>query len=289
MEDGDGIELAKFLSSSEIITPLIILTGFATKELAIQAVQLGLYAFLEKQCAPNEIYKAVELGIELGKNRKRQSKFTSMGEISSILMHEIVDPLNRSLSRVELIEDSFNQHSKTVEYFNELKEDLNYIARLISNVRTQLRGTKDVYLKRFLLQHFIDVIQTIQENLDIEYDKEEIKETFIRSDVVLFNQVIENLIKNSFEAMNDGEKSITKLRVFKNNNEIVFEFENNSPEIPESMRQRIFEAFVSTKKNTNDNMGIGLYFCRKVLKSHGGNIEVKNSLPTTFVMSLPIS
>ena len=55
---------------------------------------------------------------------------------------------------------------------------------------------KRIYLKRFLLQHFIDVIQTIQEDLDIEYDKEQIKEIFIRSDVVLFNQVIENLIKN---------------------------------------------------------------------------------------------
>lgn len=289
MEDGDGIELAKFIKESNIITPLIILTGFATKEIAIKAVQLGLYAFLEKQCAPNEIYKAVELGIEFGKNQKRHINFSSMGEISSILMHEIVDPLNRSLSRVELIEALLAKNSKKVEYFQELREDLDYISRLITNVRVQLRGTKDVYLKKFPVLHFIEVIETLQPDLEIKYYPHLLENLFIRSDVVLFNQVIENLRKNAIEAMSVGEVSKAKFQIFKKDDELIFEFENNSPEIPPSMRTRIFEAFVSTKKDSQSNLGIGLYFCNKVLKSHGGKIAVKDSFPTTFVMVIPLA
>lgn len=288
MDDGDGIELAKFLNESDISTPLIILTGFATKEIAIKAVQLGLYAFLEKQCAPSEIYKAVELGIDFGKNKKRHLNFSSMGEISSILMHEIVDPLNRSLSRVELIESRLAKNVSNIEYFQELKEDLDYISRLIANVRVQLRNTKDVYLKKFPVLHFVEVIETLQPELEIKYYSHLLENLFIRSDVVLFNQVIENLRKNAAEAMLNGEVSKAKLQIFKKDEGIVIEFENNSPEIPPSMRTRIFEAFVSTKKDSQSNLGIGLYFCNKVLKSHGGTITVKDSMPTTFVMTIPL-
>lgn len=287
MDDGNGIELASYLKDSNISTPLILLTGFATKEIAIKAVKYGLYAFLEKQCSPNEIYKAVELGIEFGKNKKRHLNFSSMGEISSILLHEIVDPLNRSLSRVELIENRLTKGSSDVENFHELKEDLEYISRLITNVRVQLRGNKDVYLKKFSLVQFIEVIETLQSDLNIVYLPEKLAEIFIKSDVVLFNQVIENLRKNAIEAMNDGESSIAKLTIFSRGSDIVFEFENNSPQISTEMRDSIFEAFVSTKKNSQSNLGIGLYFCAKVLKNHGGKIFVKDSATTTFVMTIP--
>ncbi len=287
MENGNGIELAQYINSSSISTPLILLTGFATKEIAIEAVKYGLYAFLEKRCHPSEIYKAVELGIEFGKNKKRHLNFSSMGEISSILMHEIVDPLNRSLSRVELIEKYISKGQNCLESLHDLRDDLEYISRIITNVRVQLRGTKDVYLKKFQLTQFVDVLESLQPDLLINYVPENLSEVFIKSDVVLFNQVLDNLIKNSKEAMQAGQNPSMKMTIFCQDTDVYFEFENNTPVIPEKLREQIFEAFVSTKKDSQSNLGIGLYFCRKVLKSHGGRIYVKNTAPTTFVILLP--
>lgn len=289
MENGDGIELAKFVNDENLISPIVLLTGFATKEIAIQSVELGLYAFLEKKCDPDEIYKAVMSGIEFGKTKRRHLNFSSMGEISSILMHEIVDPLNRSLSRIELIESHAAEGSKDLENFKELREDLEYISRLITNVRLQIRGSKEVYLKKFPLQQFIEVIETLQPDLKVKIinHSNKWKNLAIRSDVVLFNQVLENLRKNTLEALAENQPAVMELLVSFDGENIIWEFINNTPEIPVEMRTKIFEAFVSTKKDSNSNFGIGLYFCSQILKNHGGEIWVKETLPTTFVMKIP--
>lgn len=289
MDDGDGIQLANYLYDKKSLTPLILLTGFATKDIAIESVKYGVYAFLEKRCTPSEIIDVVRNGIEYGKIKKRQSNFSQMGEITSILMHEVIDPLNRSLSRLELLSSQKNQ-TAWEENVNNIKEDLEYLSRLISNVRSQIKGQKEVYLKRYTLRQFLEVIETLQETITLQIDPSVDEHLSIRSDVILFNQVLENLRKNSIEAMaKEAEGSvIMQLNVRVEGERAIFEFVNNTPEIPEKIRTRIFEPFISSKKNETENFGIGLYFCSQTLKAHGGEIYVKPGLPTTFVMSIPV-
>lgn len=289
MDDGDGIHLAKYLYDKKSLTPLILLTGFATKDIAIESVKYGVYAFLEKRCTPTEIIDVVRNGIEYGKIKKRQSNFSQMGEITSILMHEVIDPLNRSLSRLELLSSQKNQ-SSWEDNVNNIKEDLEYLSRLISNVRLQIKGQKEVYLKRYTLRQFLEVIETLQESIQLQIDPSIDAHLSIRSDVILFNQVLENLRKNSIEAMakESDEPASMQLKVMVNDDRVIFEFINNTPEISEKIRTRIFEPFISSKKNDSDNLGIGLYFCSQTLKAHGGDIYVKEGLPTTFVMSVPV-
>ncbi len=288
MDDGDGIELAKHLFEKKLQIPIILLTGYATKELAIQSVQYGVYSFLEKRCSPDEILSAANRAIEFCKMKRRESNFSMMGEITSILMHEIVDPLNRSLSRLELIENRLDEKEQGLKNkLADVREDLNYLARLVFGVRSQVRGHKEVYLKKYSIKQFIEVLESLQVGLPIRNLIEKADDVFIRSDVVLFNQVISNLRKNSEEAMEPFQIAEMKLDCLLEGDEIIFEFVNNSPMIPIELRKRIFEPFISSKKDKNENFGIGLYFCGQTLKSHGGRINVKDSMPTAFVMRIP--
>ncbi len=286
MDDGDGIELSRYLQEKRLSTPLVLLTGFATKELAISAVQYGIYAFLEKRCSPTEIIDTVEKALEFHKNKKREENFSAMGEISYILMHELIDPINRSLSRLELLQH--NQIKDKEIHVNSLREDLEYLSRLVTNVRNQVKGNKEVFLKKYSLKQILEVIEALQPDIALIISSEINDDHYIKTDVVLFNQVLENLKKNSFEAMENGDDPGIRLSVKIKNNFVEFYFINNSPEISIELRDKIFEPFVSTKKDNGENYGIGLYFCKKTLKNHGGDIVVLGTAPTTFCLTIPL-
>ena len=57
--------------------------------------------------------------------------------------------------------------------------------------------------------------------------------------------------------------------------------------IPEENMDRIFDPFFTTKKG---GTGLGLSICYNIVKSHGGEIEVKSRTGqgTTILVSLPL-
>ena len=64
--------------------------------------------------------------------------------------------------------------------------------------------------------------------------------------------------------------------------------EDNGPGIPPEIRNHIFDPFF-TSKNTNYNWGMGLYYVRKIVRSHLGRLRLENRTGggTVFLMLLP--
>jgi signal transduction histidine kinase len=50
--------------------------------------------------------------------------------------------------------------------------------------------------------------------------------------------------------------------------------------VPESLRERVFERFVSVDNRvTRTNRGLGLAFCKAAVEAHGGRIWVEDAAP----------
>ena len=64
--------------------------------------------------------------------------------------------------------------------------------------------------------------------------------------------------------------------------------EDNGPGIPESVRERLFESFFTTKQ---EGLGMGLSICRSIVESLGGRISAENlgGGGARFRVSLPLS
>ncbi len=71
---------------------------------------------------------------------------------------------------------------------------------------------------------------------------------------------------------------------------VVVTIENNGPEIPEAVKDRIFEAFFTTKE-PGRGTGLGLDTVRDiVVNQHHGTIDVASTRgQTTFTVTLPIN
>jgi signal transduction histidine kinase len=105
------------------------------------------------------------------------------------------------------------------------------------------------------------------------------------------NQVWTNLIDNAADAINDSGTVNGQIRITASarRDALVVAVENNGPEIPPSVRDRIFEAFFTTKE-PGKGTGLGLDTVYDiVVNQHRGTINVASDRERTiFSVELPI-
>ncbi|MDP2344388.1 MAG: ATP-binding protein [Deltaproteobacteria bacterium] len=97
----------------------------------------------------------------------------------------------------------------------------------------------------------------------------------IDADPVQVEQVIMNLIFNGCEAMPDGGRLGVITRDDGENS--IVEVEDTGCGIPEDIRGRIFEPYVSSKSGVGHGRGLGLATAYGIVQSHGGSIDVARS------------
>jgi two-component system nitrogen regulation response regulator NtrX len=107
--DKDGIDLLKLINKKNKITPVIMISGHATVQIAIEAIKLGAYEFIEKPFSKEKILNYVNRGLEYSSLRKEKDiienklfhSFDLIGKSSAMLkVKKIIDKLSTSESRV---------------------------------------------------------------------------------------------------------------------------------------------------------------------------------------------
>lgn len=87
-------------------------------------------------------------------------------------------------------------------------------------------------------------------------------------------RVVLNLLRNAAQA-----GSLVRLSAEWQHGEVVVTVQDDGPGVPEAMRERIFEPFVTDKQQ---GAGLGLAIVRKVVEGAGGRVEVDASADDTF-------
>lgn len=71
MPDTDGVSLLKeWAATGSLTMPVIMMSGHATIDTAVEATRIGAYSFLEKPITLQKLLKAVELGLTRNATRK---------------------------------------------------------------------------------------------------------------------------------------------------------------------------------------------------------------------------
>jgi signal transduction histidine kinase len=101
------------------------------------------------------------------------------------------------------------------------------------------------------------------------------------------NQVWTNIIHNAIQAMDN--KGILAIKLRSDENFIRICITDSGKGIPESIKDRIFEPFF-TSKPKGEGSGLGLDIVKKIIEKHNGMIKVESKPgKTTFCISLPIN
>ena len=107
--DKDGIDLLKLIIKKNKNTPVIMISGHATVKVAVEAIRLGAYEFIEKPFTKEKIINYVNRGLESSLLKKEKDiienklfhSFDLIGESVDInKVKKIIDKLSTSESRV---------------------------------------------------------------------------------------------------------------------------------------------------------------------------------------------
>ena len=107
--DKDGIDLLKLVVRKDKLTPVIMISGHATVQVAVEATRLGAYEFIEKPFSKEKILSYVNRALESSELKKEKDllenklfhSFELIGKSPSILkVKKIIEKLSTSDSRV---------------------------------------------------------------------------------------------------------------------------------------------------------------------------------------------
>ncbi len=269
--------------------------------------------------AEEELKKRVKEEIE--KNRQKdafivqQNKLASMGGMLGSIAHQWRQPLNNVGLILHFIKDncgSKNFSKETLqEYIQRAKVQIEYMSQTIDDFRDFYKPSKS--------KNLFDLGSSIETTLKLIYNQFEDKnikiELFVKEQIMLYGyenelkQSILNILNNAKDAIIarrekvefDGVVKIVIKKVeggriknmfekFDNKkNFAIISIENNGGRIDESIINRIFEPYFTTKFETQGT-GIGLYMTKVIIeKNLKGKITVKNrDNGVVFEIILPI-
>ena len=121
-------------------------------------------------------------------------------------------------------------------------------------------------------------------------DRNIIVETELRSDLPLLDldrtqikQAFYNVIRNAFQAMNSG--GILRVRTDMDDRFVSITFADTGGGIPEAKMSKIFEPYFTTKAGGS---GLGLLIVRRIVREHGGEIELLNESRKGLALTLKL-
>jgi len=220
---------------------------------------------------------------------RRSITLATMGEMASLMAHEIKNPLAIIRAVAERIEPKLS--SESAEMVSFIKEEVDRLNGLVQGYLSLTRPLSN----EFYRGRVSDVINVVLRYIRDEFAKSGIKITAEIVDDPEFEfapdalrQALLNLFFNARDAMPGGGS--VSLRVYKekikNEEYLSIAVTDTGIGIPEKDRKRIFEPFYSTKEGGS---GLGLYVVRRIMEEHGGRVSVSSieDLGTTFVLSFP--
>ena len=109
----------------------------------------------------------------------------------------------------------------------------------------------------------------------------------VRCDLERIQQLLSNLLAN---ALSHGTPDTpVRVHAWLDGQDVVIEVHNDGEPIPADRLGKVFEPFWR-RTAAREGLGLGLYICSQIVKSHGGRLTVRSAAEqgTTFVARLPI-
>src|SRR5690242_6474359 len=104
MPDKDGITLLEELRAAGVTTPVVMMSGQATLDMAVRATKLGAHDFLEKPLSADKLLMTVEHALKLARLEEENRQLRRR-----VGRHEIVwksDAMRRVMAQVDRVAGS---------------------------------------------------------------------------------------------------------------------------------------------------------------------------------------
>lgn len=223
------------------------------------------------------------------------ARVNAIGEMASGIAHE----LNQPLTVIANYANGCIRRLQNTEINPEIVGSIRLIAEQAERAGAIIHHLKDFLRKgtpgnvacdlNQCVKNVISIMQSMAKNFNISLQSLlDPSLPIIAADDISIEQVLVNLISNAIEALAELEQTEKHVLVssYRQNNSVVLTVEDNGTGVPESISEKIFTPFVTTKTH---GMGIGLSLSKNLLERHNGNLTYEH-LPNggaKFIIALP--
>jgi signal transduction histidine kinase len=312
MPEKNGLEVCRELRerTSTRSIPILLLTARADEETKLAALSAGASDFITKPFSTTELsvrlknlFDAHNLQQELARQNQileatieqlketevqlvHSEKLASLGRMSAGIIHEINNPLNfakTALYVLRIMTESLSGNEK--KEFCEVLEDMGEGINRISSIVSDLRSFTQPHLTQLEKVSVTELVNSALRLLSNEWEnKVRVEKEIPEHQTIWANrnqitQVLVNLLQNALQALEkkhcSGTGATICIRGTEENGESLIIIRDNGEGITSENLPRIFDPFFTTK-DVGEGMGLGLSICYRIMKQHGGRIQVQS-------------
>jgi signal transduction histidine kinase len=245
------------------------------EELSEKNAKLKIFNEQMQQLVEEESKK----NLEKQKMVELQSRHSQMGEVIGMITHQWKQPLSVISLIVTILKTKNNlTHEKAEKKLDDILSQVNYMTQTVNDFQNFFNPSKEK-----VIFNIYENLHTILELVKYEYDYKAI-DLELKGDLELlaygypneFNQVVLSLLKNAKDAFMENPHESMKIEIIidqkKGNPQILVR--DNAGGIPEEMIDKIFDLYMTTKKNGS---GLGLNIAKSMIEHNmNGQLSVSN-------------
>ena len=303
MPEINGYDVCRKIKQNEAWKhiPVILVSALNSREDMLQGLDSGADEFLSKPVNGAELRARVRTMLRIKHQYDAlQSLMQLREDLAHMLIHDMRTPLsvaslyNDFLLKRDNISEKDKKYATTVR--NSLRSLNNFMDEILTVAKMEQGALKieptPVDIKQLVTEIAANsleaaALQQFQLRLDVP-DKNQL----VQLDVPLIKRVIDNLLVNAFKFAPEHSTVTLKLRYPETKHASAFCLQviDEGPGIPKEDQERIFNKYevVAMKKKHGKQVGLGLAFCKMVVKAHGGHIFVTSNTPQGTIITIEL-
>jgi len=299
-----GVEVLEYVKKMKYDIIVVMITSYASLELAVKATRDGAYDFIPKPFTPQELRSSLEnITKQLFLKRMTQKLNKAGKEIRfqflSVLSHELKAPLNAIEGYCHIIKekqlgnevdsyiDMLDRSLVRIQGMRNLIMDMLDLTKIESGKPVQHLAKVDLMqiartaldtMRPYAIQKDVDMYLNTKDKIEITADPGEME--------IIFNNLISNAVKYNKQG-GRVDCSITH-----ENNIVKIMVADTGIGMTEEDQINIFQDFVRIKNPLTKNItgsGLGLSIVKKIVDMYKGEITLQ-SIPgkgSTFIIAIP--
>jgi len=218
-------------------------------------------------------------------------RLATIGRMASSISHDLRHPLTAIVANSEFLCNGKLDGKQREELYQEIRTAVDQTTDLIDSLLEFSRARES--LRRVYgsleesIEHAVLTVRTRPEfhGVNIDLSREGPSEGWF--DPQELERVFTNLLLNACQAV-PLEAGKVEVNLRQAGNGVEVRIIDNGPGVPEPIRDKLFEPFISHGKQ--NGTGLGLVVVQKIFRDHGGDVSLESSEPgrTVFKLVLPL-
>lgn len=300
-----GVEVLEYINNNQLDILVMMITSFASLELAVSATNIGAYDFVPKPFTPQELKASMENITKHYFLRRMTRKLHKEGKIIrfkflTVLSHELKSPLNAIEGYLKLMQekqagDNIDDYQEMIDRsLSRVKSMRNLIMDLLDLTRIdsgkKKRDLREIDLE-LIAKSAIDGMTPLAVQRDVKLNLNVENQLSFMADGEEMEIIFNNMISNAVKYNKDGGS--VNVSILSTSDEVIVKIEDTGFGIEKEDIPKLFQEFSRIKNSSTKNIsgsGLGLSIVKKLVDLYNGRIEVESSpgQGTTFTLYFPI-